>query len=329
MDKNRNPYFFVFLSALFFGISPPIAKLLIKDIAPVALAGLLYLGSFLGLSLYSMFSRKLINPKTNNKIEELELADIPWLVGAIITGGIIAPICMMVGLNYITGFTASLMLNLEGLATVIIAVFFFRENAGKRLWIALVCMTMAGILLSWEPYQGIFSIMGSFLLVFAMFCWGIDNNLTRKISGKNAVQIAQIKGLAAGTTSMLIAYSLGVGIHFDLMVLFALILGALSYGVSLVLFIEALKGLGSARTGTLFSIAPFLGALVSIVILKEWMGWVMVPAAALMIVGTYLLISEGHLHLHRHENMTHSHFHAHDDIHHLHGHPGTFYKVGE
>lgn len=323
MDKNKKPYIFVFLSALFFGISPPIAKLLIKDIAPVALAGLLYIGAFLGISLYSILRRKLISPTTNNKMEELELTDIPWLAGAIITGGIIAPICMMLGLTYVTGFTASLMLNLEGLATVIIAVFFFREHAGKRLWIALACMTMAGIFLSWEPYQGKFSIVGPLLLVFAMVCWGIDNNLTRVISGKNTLHIAQIKGLVAGTTSMLIAYSLGLGVHFDARIMFALILGALSYGVSLVLFIEALKGLGSARTGILFGIAPFLGSLVSIIILKEFIGWIIVPSTFLMIVGAYLLLSEGHSHLHYHENMTHTHLHGHDDTPHHHGHPGT------
>lgn len=251
MDKHSKPYLFVFLSALLFGISTPIAKLLIMDISPVALAGLLYLGAFLGLSLYSILSRTLNKPTAINKTEELELADLPWLSGAILTGGIIAPICLMIGLKHVTGFAASLMLNLEGLATVLIAVFFFKEHSGKRLWTALACMTLAGIFLSWEPYAGRLSITGPLLIVFAMFCWGIDNNLTRKISGKNAVQIARIKGLVAGATSMLIAYGLGQGVHFNLAVLSALFLGALSYGGSLALFVMSLRGLGSARTGVL------------------------------------------------------------------------------
>jgi len=310
------------MSALLFGISPPLAKLLVRDIPPIALAGLLYLGAFVGLSLWSIGSGKMITGD-NNRASSLDRNDFRWLAGATITGGILAPISMMMGLKLVSGFSASLLLNLEGVATAMIAVFVFNENAGKRLWVALACMTVAGVFLTWDSSQSRFVPLGPLLLVFAMACWGVDNNLTRNLSDKDPVQVAQVKGLVAGIVSLSLALMVGMKIPLDLTTVFALLLGAFSYGASLVFFIKALEGLGSSRTGAFFSLAPFIGAVVSLIILREWIGWVMFPATGLMIIGAWLIASEKHSHLHRHESATHIHLHNHGEMHHLHKHSGV------
>ena len=244
-----------------------------------------------------------------------------WLIGAIIAGGVAAPISLMLGLNLVTGFSASLLLNLEGICTALIAVVIFRENSGKKFWLALLCMTAAGIIISWDPTQSKFSVLGPLLIVLAAFCWGIDNNLTRQISEKNPVQITWIKGLVAGSISLVLALILGNKISFSINILYALILGAFSYGISLVLFIQALKGLGSSRTGAFFSMGPFIGALISLLIFRNQSQWLMVPAFVFMALGVLLIVVERHSHTHVHEAVTHTHPHNHDDLHHLHKHP--------
>ena len=316
---HRQPLFYIIISAACFGISPPLAKLLVTDIPPVALAGLLYTGAFLGLSLYSI-GQKLFSAAPDATTASLRGKDIPWLAAATLFGGIIAPISLMFGLRLTSGFSTSLLLNLEGVATAVIAVLFFKENAGKRLWWALVCMTTAGVFLAWDPNQGEFNLSGPLMILLSMVCWGIDNNVTRHISARDPIQIALIKGLFSGATSLLLAYLLGMRIPWNVNIILAILLGGLSYGISLVFFIKALEGLGSFRTGLFFSLAPFIGAVTSLVLLREWIGWVMFPAAGLMIAGLWLMIAERHEHLHTHEAVTHTHGHCHDDLHHNHDH---------
>ena len=313
----KTPLLSIAISAFLFGISPPLAKLLVGGMPPMALAGVLYLGAFIGLSLYS--AGKKVEPE---KIAEpLERKDLPWLAGSILTGGIIAPISLMKGLTLVSGMAASLLLNLEGIATAVIAVFLFKESAGRRLWSALACMTLAGMFLTWQPDLGEFNIAGPSLIALAMACWGMDNNLTGKIADKDPVQIARIKGLVAGTFSISAALILGVEIPLGVTLVFALLLGAFSYGISMVFFIKALKGLGSFRTGVFFSFAPYIGMIASVIILGERIGWVILPATAFMAGGLWLLINRGgHFHLHGHEPVIHSHLHVHDDMHHLHEH---------
>ena len=316
MDKK--PILYILVSASLFGLSSPLAKLLLKNISPVPLAGLLYLGAFLGLFVYSLMT------KSKSAVAEagrLGKHDLPWLIGAVLAGGVIAPISQMIGLNLISGFSVSLLLNLEGVATAIIAILFFRENAGKKLWFALLCMTVAGVLLSWNPERSKFNIAGPLLILLAVVCCGIDNNLTRQISNKNPVQITYIKGLVGGLISILAALILGKPLSWDYRLPLALLLGAFSYGISLVFFIKALSGLGSSRTGAFFSLGPFVGAIASIIILRDWIGWVMFPAMALMGLGVWLISSEKHEHIHTHPAVTHVHMHTHDDLHHLHKHP--------
>ncbi len=308
---------YVALSAALFGISPPIAKVLLGEIPPVALAGILYIGAFLGLFLFTVIGTSIFRRKRNDV--PLARRDLPWLAGAILTGGLLAPIALMTGLSLTSGFAASLLVNLEGVMTAIIAVIVFSEFAGPRLWAAMVLMTVAGVFLSWDPNQGTIDPLGPLLIVFAMFCWGVDNNLTRQISNKDPVRIAEVKGLIAGCTSLAIAILLGASIPFDASILLALILGALSYGASLVLFVKALDGLGSSRTAAFFSFGPFVGAIVSVLLLGETLSVLIVVAAVLMFCGVLLLATEKHVHIRRHEAVTHTHEHQ-FDLHHDHAH---------
>jgi len=321
---NKKPLIYIFTSAALFGISTPLAKLLVENISPLALAGLLYLGAFVGLSLYSVVGRMVSSENTTNA--NLKRKDFPWLAGSVLSGGILAPICLMFGLSRISGFTASLLLNLEGIFTAIIAVFFFREKAGKKLWLALLCMTAAGVFLTWDSSRNNFNFFGPFLVTLSMICWGIDNNLTRNISLRNPIQIASIKGFVAGLVSISLTYILGMGIKWDLNIFYALLLGALSYGISLVFFIKALESLGSFRTGMFFSFAPFVGALTSLILLQEWIGWVMFPAMMLIVTGVWLISMDKHTHLHVHQEVVHTHLHNHEDMHHLHEHADIVHK---
>lgn len=311
----------ILASMALFGVSPPLAKLLVGDVGPVGLAGLLYLGAFAGMAV--MWGTSGLRGARGERGMSLGRADLPWLAGATVAGGIVAPIALMSGLALTTGFAASLLLNLEGVATALIAAIAFREHTGPRLWAAVALTTAGAVLLSWDPSTGRLSVAGPVLLVVAGACWGLDNNLTRHISSCDPVQIAMAKGLVAGSFSTALALAIGQGPWGVGVVAPALLLGALSYGVSLVLFVRALRGLGAARAGAFFGMAPFLGAAVSIVLLREWLGWVMLPAAVLMAVGAAFIAFERHSHVHVHHGVVHCHEHVHDDAHHDHPHEGA------
>jgi drug/metabolite transporter (DMT)-like permease len=331
---NTKPLVFVLLSAALFGVSAPLAKLLLGDLRPVALAGVLYLGVFLGLTIYSLALRAVSGkrglsppggtvPLNKGRREApLEKRDLPWLAGAILAGGIVGPICLMAGLDRISGFSASLLLNFEGVATAVIAVAFFGENAGRRLWLAMILMTAAGVALSWNASGGRFDPLGPVLVVFAMAGWGLDNNLTRRISDKDPVEIARIKGLAAGAVSTAAAFLLGLGFKLEAAAAKGLAVGAVCYGLSLVLFIRALKGLGAFRTGAFFSFGPFVGSLASLWLLGDRIRWTTASAGVLMLAGVTLIVTEKHAHGHRHERTVHAHSHRHGDLHHGHAHDG-------
>lgn len=307
---RARPFVYIVLSAALFGISAPASKLLVSDIAPVALAGLLYLGAFLGLALLRL------SPLGGNGEEDaLKRSDLPYLAGAIVSGGVIAPILLMTGIATVTGIASSLLLNLEGVATALIAWLAFREAVGRRTWAALALMTVAGVLLALETGGGSSSGLGAALIVLAMLFWGLDNNLTSKIAGTGPRRIAMLKGLVAGTSSLALAFLLGQAPPLGPEMLAALVLGSLSYGASLVLFILALDSLGPARTGAFFALGPFIGAVVSVPLLGEVPELAMLPAGALMASGAYLLLTERNTHLHWHPRVVHEHVHDHDDAH--------------
>ena len=203
-NKTKSPLLLILFSAALYGISIPISKAFVAEINPIILAGLLYLGAFIGLQVLGFFRK---TPANENRLEK---ADLKWLAGAVVVGGILGPVSLLFGLARLSGFSTSILLNLEGLATALFAIFIFKEYSGKRFWFALLCMTLAGILVSWDSAQGSFDITGLFLVMFAMACWGLDNNFTRKISNKGAVDIAKIKGLFAGTFNLAIGIGLGL-----------------------------------------------------------------------------------------------------------------------
>ncbi len=320
MQDNR-PLFYVLASAALYGLSMPLSKILLADVSPVALAGLLYIGSFLGLTVLGFL--RAFGEKRNAK--KLDLKETMWLAGAILFGGILGPIFLMLGLSQISGFSASLLLNLEGIATALIASAVFREFTGKRFWLALLCMTSAGILVSWSFSEGPVSFIGPGYVVLAMVFWGLDNNFTRKVTSIGPISIARAKCLFAGLINLGIGLLLGSRIETDSSLVYAILLGTFGYGVSLVFFIRALRGWGSARTGAFFSLAPFIGAMGSIVILRENISGNLMPAFMLMAAGAWLIASEKHIHAHYHGGVLHAHEHYHD-IEHEHDHEAKIKK---
>jgi drug/metabolite transporter (DMT)-like permease len=304
---------FALLSAALFGASTPFAKLLVGELPPLMLAGLLYAGSGVGL-----LTVLLVRSRGERKSAPLARADLPWLGGAIFFGGILAPISLMTGLQATPSSTAALLLNLEGLFTSLLAWFVFKENFDRRVAAGMALILAAGLILS-LPEADVSVRVGSLLVAVACACWAVDNNLTQKVSGGDPLLIAGLKGLVAGVVNIAIASSLHQAMPSLRIAGAAMVVGLLGYGVSLVLFVLALRHLGTARTGAYFSSAPFIGSAVSLLVLREPVGLTYGVAALLMAAGVYLHLTERHEHEHSHEVLEHSHRHVHDD-HHQHEH---------
>jgi drug/metabolite transporter (DMT)-like permease len=304
-------------AAALFGAGTPFAKLLVGQVTPVMLAGLLYLGSGIGLGTWFLLRRR--HAAAQRNITPLTAADLPWLAGAILSGGVAGPVLLMFGLTQTPASTASLLLNMEGVLSALLAWFVFKENFDRRILLGMLLIVLAGGLLSWEQGMQISMPLGALAIVGACLCWAIDNNLTRKISAGDAVQIAGIKGLAAAAVNLSIAWALGAALPAPDRMVAAGLIGVCSYGLSLVLFVLALRDLGTARTGAYFSAAPFVGAVVSILLLHEAPGALFWLSALLMAFGIWLHLSEKHRHFHGHEPISHMHEHAHDE-HHKHAH---------
>ncbi|MFC3940094.1 EamA family transporter [Pseudomonas gingeri NCPPB 3146 = LMG 5327] len=301
-------------AAALFGASTPLAKWLGVGMSPVLLAGLLYLGSGLGLAVV-----RVVRDRGWQK-SGLTRGEWPWLISAIAFGGVLGPVALMFGLGHTSGATASLMLNLESVLTAVLAWVVFRENADRRIVIGMIAIVSGSLVLSW-PQQAatVQDWTGPLAVAFACLCWAIDNNLTRKVSASDALFIAGLKGLAAGGVNCALALVIGAQLPALPVLAPTLLLGFLGYGVSLVLFVLALRGLGSARTGAYFSTAPFLGALIAIVLLGESVSLLFWIAALLMAVGVWIHLMENHVHEHQHDPLQHSHRHVHDE-HHQHTH---------
>lgn len=308
------------LAAVLFGASTPFSKLLLGQIDPLLLAGLLYLGSGIGLTLWIGFQRLVL--KSKNQEARLRLKDLPWLASAILAGGVIAPILLMQGLAVTPASSASLLLNLEGVLTALLAWFVFKENFDRRILLGMAAILFAGVLLSWQSRPELGLPWGALGIVGACLGWAIDNNLTRKVSAADPAQVASIKGLVAGTTNVTLAVSIGARLPTASCLGAAAVLGFLSYGVSLTCFVLALRHIGTARTGAYFSTAPFIGAVLSLAVLHEQVSVLFWIAGVLMGIGVLLHLTECHAHLHRHQPITHEHLHWHDE-HHQHTHVAT------
>ena len=307
-------------AALLFGASAPLAKLLLATVSPWLLAGLLYLGSGLGLLLYRAVRRA---PRAT-----LPRGEGKWLAGAVLSGGVLGPVLLMLGLAGMPAVSASLLLNAEGVFTALLAWFVFQENFDRRIALGMALIAGGALVLAWPgSAAGMAPGLPMLAVLGACLAWAVDNNLTRKVSLSDATWIAAVKGLAAGSANLalaLLASHLGWAPSLPAFATLApwlplaLLLGLLSYGVSLSLFVFALRHLGTARTGAYFSAAPFFGALLAVA-LGEPLSWPLLLAGALMAAGVWLHLTERHSHLHSHPTDAHAHPHTHDE-HHQHSH---------
>ncbi|QND53194.1 DMT family transporter [Phyllobacterium sp. 628] len=308
-------------AALLFGTGTPLAKLLLDTVSPWMLAGLLYLGSGIGLWLYRRITRA--------PVVSLPRTEALWFAGAILCGGIIGPVLLMAGLLGMPASGASLLLNAEGVFTALLAWFAFKENFDRRIALGMVAIVVGAIILSW-PGEATFSGFWPALAVLgACLAWGIDNNLTRKVSLTDASWIASVKGLVAGSVNLVLALIAGAVLPPLPNLAGAMAVGFLAYGVSLALFVIGLRHLGTARTGAYFSIAPFAGAILAVA-LGDPLTLQLLLAGALMALGIWLHLTEQHEHPHTHAEIEHEHEHVHDE-HHQHDHdypvePGTKHR---
>jgi len=302
------------VSALCFGLGAPYTKILSGRIQPTLLAGLLYLGQGLGCT-----AIWLTCPRARMREASLTRRDVPWLAAAITCGGIIAPILLMTGFSLTPASTASLLINLEVAFTAIIAWFVLHENYSPRTATGMACILGGGLCVSWTGRPEAGGLAGPLCVAAACLGWALDNNLTRRISGGDPLQITGIKGLVAGTVNTSAALLLGAHMPGAADTALAAVVGMISYGMSLLLFVLALRHIGAARSAAYFGLAPFVGAAASLVALRETPSPLFVPACLLMAAGVWLHAGETHGHLHEHPPMEHNHRHYHD-AHHQHSH---------
>ncbi len=301
-------------AAVLFGGSTPFAKALAGDVSPILLAGLLYLGSGIGLWVIRLIrDRGLVWVK-------LPRGEWSWLLGAIASGGVLGPVLLMYGLTRTSASSASLLLNLEAVFTATLAWVVFRENADRRVVLGMALIVAGGAVLAWpQDHPSLSGVLGPMAIAVACLCWALDNNLTRKVSASDALFIAATKGLVAGVTNCALALLLGAQLPAPGVFASAMTVGLAGYGISLVLFVLALRGLGAARTGAYFSTAPFMGAAIAVLGFHEPTTSMFWWAAGLMAAGVALHLMERHVHRHTHEPTEHEHAHVHDE-HHQHAH---------
>jgi drug/metabolite transporter (DMT)-like permease len=298
------------LSAVLFGAGTPAAKYLLDSVSPWLLAGLLYLGSGLGLGLIRLIRR---SPRVR-----LARGEYLPLGGAILFGGILGPVLLMVGLVNMPASGASLLLNAEGVFTALLAWFVFKENFDRRIALGMLAIVAGATVLSVPTGADFGTALPSLAILGACLCWGIDNNLTRKVALNDATWLAAIKGGVAGPVNLILAFALGAQLPAVGNIAAAMVVGFFAYGVSLVLFIIAMRHVGTARAGGYYSVAPFFGAVLALVT-GEQLTISLVVASLLMALGVWLHLTERHEHEHTHELITHDHWHVHDE-HHQHEH---------
>ena len=319
MNKtNASSILFALLAAILFGASAPLIKLLTVNLNTIVLAGLLYLGS--GTIMLAAKGLQSIHILPVEKEEKWGKREIPYLMGAILAGGVAAPILLLFSLKTTPAATASLLLNFEVAATTLIAVWLFKEKITSQVVLAILFITTASILLSLDSAGGWGFALGAVGIIGACFLWGFDNNFTKMISAKDAITIVLIKGLSAGTFSFLLSQLIGESLPTLQQAVVAMAVGAVCYGVSIFFFVLAIRKLGAARTSTLFGAAPFAGVLVSMLLFHDPINLRFILSAGFILAGITLLTLENqepapsqhqraHIHFHRHDDGQHDHFH--------------------
>jgi drug/metabolite transporter (DMT)-like permease len=302
------------LAAALFGASAPVAKCLLPESGPLVLASLLYLGAGIALSV-ALAVRRAVPPHES----PLRRADVTLLVAITLSGGVVGPVLMLVGLERVSGVVGSLLLNLEGPFTMLAAVVFFGEHLDRRAVLAAALIVGGGLVFGWHPQGGTTEAIGALALAGACACWALDNNLTQRLALRDPAALVRVKALGAAAGNLLLALAFGSPFPPPAVVGAALALGAASYGLSIVLDTYALRLVGAAREAAYFATAPFFGAILAIPLLGESLGPSDVAAGGLMAMGVMILIRARHAHLHPHEALVHDHGHVHDE-HHRHEH---------
>ncbi len=304
-------------AAALFGVSTPLAKLLLPEAGPLLIAGLLYCGAGLGLLVFETFFYRRF--KTSRRESPVRPADRWLLTGIVVTGGILGPLCMLWGLQHVSGVLGSLLLNLEAPFTIGLAVLLFREHLGRRELGGALLIVSAAAVLQFKPEEFRPDVWGFLAIAGACVWWAIDNNLSQRLSLRDPIVVTRIKTLGAGGCTLGMALLLGHNLPRTPILIAALLLGLFSYGVSLVLDMRALRLLGAAREAGFFATAPFIGAVVAVPILGDRWGINEMFASLLMATGVFFLVREHHYHLHAHEEIEHDHIHVHG-THHEHEH---------
>lgn len=315
MSKTK-AIFFALLAAAFYAINIPVSKQLLSHVGPTTMAALLYLGAGLGIGLMSLGNHQ--------RGEKLSKKDLPFVIGMIILD-VAAPIFLMLGISYGSSSNASLLGNFEIVATTVIALFLFKEAVTKRLWGAIALITISSAILSFDGADSFNFSLGSLFVILATVCWGFENNCTRNISSKSTYEIVILKGLCCGLGSLVIAQIKGERLPELRYIVLALILGYVAYGLSIFLYVRAQRVLGAAKTSAYYAVAPFIGAFLSFVLLREKLTGMYLLALAIMLAGTALVVVDtiirNHVHVHQHtfvhthDGSTHSH-----TVTHSHGH---------
>lgn len=312
MDQRKtNAIIYAFLAAVFYAINVPISKILLREVGPTTMAAFLYLGAGIGIGILS-----LLNKKDRQKSERLSKKDLPFVIGMIVLD-IAAPIFLMLGINYGSSANASLLGNFEIVATTIIALFIFKEVVSKRLWLAIALITLSSILLSFDGTDSLRFSYGSLFVLAATVCWGFENNCTRNISSKSTYEIVVLKGIFSGLGSLIIALIKGETFPGFIYIAAALLLGFVAYGLSIFLYVRAQNVLGAAKTSAYYAAAPFVGAFLSFVILRERLSWVYFVALMVMVAGSVLVVADTLIRHHAHEHQ-HTFTHTHDGTTHTH-----------
>ena len=310
-DKRMIAIGYAILAAVFYAVNVPVSKVLLREVGPTTMAALLYLGAGVGIGMLSLFSRN-----SREKSEPLSKKDLPYVIGMIVLD-IAAPIFLMLGISYGSSANASLLGNFEIVATTLIALFIFREAVSKRLWAAIALITLSSILLSFEGTDSFRFSYGSLFVLLATVCWGVENNCTRNIASKSTYEIVVLKGIFSGLGSLLIAFTMRESMPGTGYAVVALLLGFVSYGLSIFLYVRAQRVLGAAKTSAYYAVAPFVGAFLSFVFLKEQLSWKYLTALAVMIAGSALVVVDTLIRQHAHQHI-HTFTHTHDGSTHTH-----------
>ena len=323
MSKTK-AIIYALLAAAFYALNVPFSKLLLRHIGPTFMAALLYLGAGIGMAAVSMAEK-------DRKTAALDKKDLPFVIGMIVLD-IAAPIFLMLGINHSAAANVSLLGNFEIVATTVIALFIFKENVSKRLWLAIGLITVSSILLSFEGEGSFTFSYGSLFVILATLCWGFENNCTRNISSKDTFQIVILKGIFSGLGSLLIAMIKGESIPQLKYIAYALLLGFVAYGLSIFLYVRAQSVIGAAKTSAYYAVAPFIGAFMSFVLIHEKLTGLYFISLAIMALGTATVVVDTLMRSHEHEHQhTFVHFHnGHMHTHTItHSHPHDHYAFGK